>query len=136
MGYHLPWVAKNKKISSDMLCRWCEKENFLIFLVFTNLLWTLLFLHSPLLKEVYTKLIFFLTCEEIFKKKPFCCYDCLDLNQAQSFFPVFFTVLLSRKSVLKRSETLSLWPQTCTTFFFNFICTCIVPKITYLGSFR
>ena len=101
MGYHLPWVAKNKKISSDMLCRWCEKENFLIFLVFTNLLWTLLFLHSPLLKEVCTKLIFFLTCEEIFKKKPILLLWLSRFVSCSKFFPsvlyLFFQFSRARK---------------------------------------
>ena len=54
------------------------------------------------------------TQDENLKKrtKTFCCYNCLNLFIAQCFFPV----LSSRNSVLKRSNTLGLRPQTCTTF--------------------
>ena len=41
------------------------------------------------------------------------------LYHTQSFSAyslLVFPVLLSRNSVLKRSQILSLWPQTCTTF--------------------
>ena len=53
-------------------------------------------------------------------RKTFCCYNCLDLYHAQSFFQVFVTfspVLSSRNSVSKRSQILGLRPRTCTTFF-------------------
>jgi hypothetical protein len=46
---------------------------------------------------------FFFTCEEKFKK--ICCYNCLDLNHAQSFLQcllIVFSVLWSRKKCLKK----------------------------------
>ena len=41
----------------------------------------------------------------------FCCYNCLDLYHAQSFYPVFFICF---PSSLEQEK--SLRPRTCTTF--------------------
>ena len=57
--------------------------------------------------------------DEKLKKNTFCCYKCLDLYHAKTFFLVFVTCfpnLSSRNSVLKRSQILGLWPRTRTTF--------------------
>ena len=53
--------------------------------------------------------------------KTFCCYNCLDLYHAQSFFSstyllLVFPVLSSRKSVLKRLQILSLCKHPLINF--------------------